>query len=326
MRIARRQFLFQLGTAAALAAAAPAAGAQEYPKQPVRILVGFPAGGTTDIVARLIAHWLSERLSQRFIVENRSGANASLALEALVRAPADGYTLGTLSSSSVLTSILHQQPDFDLQGELALIAALNSSPLVLEVHPAVPINTVPELISYAKTNPGRISVGSFGIGSTSHVAGELFKMMAGIHMLHVPYRGSAPMITDLIGGQIQAAFDNLPASIEHLRTGKLRALAVTGAARSEALPQVPTVSEFLTGYEAIAFVGLGAPKQTPADVVLTLNREINAGLANSLIRSRFAQLGTAPLAFSPAEFEKFIQDETEKWRKVIQAAKLSGAN
>jgi tripartite-type tricarboxylate transporter receptor subunit TctC len=243
-----------------------------------------------------------------------------LAVEAVFRAPADGYTLGTIGMSNVLNATLYRKLNFDLNRDLAMIAGLIISPLVLEVHPAVPANSVPELISYAKANPGRISVASFGTGSISHVAGELFKMTAGIEMLHVPYRGSAPMVIDLLGGQVQAAFDNLPASIEHIRAGKLRALAVTTKTRSDALPQIPTLAEFLPGYDAAAFLGLCATRNTPADIILKLNNEINAGLSNPKIAARMAELGGAPLVLSPAQFSKLINEETEKWARVIQSA------
>jgi tripartite-type tricarboxylate transporter receptor subunit TctC len=322
MKLRRRQILHLAAAAAALAVTEPTAKAQSYPTRPVRILVGFPPGGTTDIVARLIAHWLSERLGRQFIIENRSGASTNLAVEAVIRAPADGYTLLTVGSSSLLNSTFYPQLNLDLNRDLAMVAGLNNSPLVLEVHPAVPANSVAELISYAKANPGRISMASYGAGSISHVAGELFKMVAGVDILHVPYRGSAAMLTDLLSGQVQAAFDNLPASIEHIRTGRLRALAVTTAARSEGLPHIPSLSEFLPGLEANAFLGIGAPKNTPAEIVLKLNQEINAGLSDPNMRARFAELGSAPLVLSPAEFGKLVQDETEKWAKVIRAAKI----
>ena len=239
MKLQRRQFLHLATSAAALVVAAPTAWAQAYPTRPVRLIVGFPPGGTTDIVSRLIAQWLSERLGQQFIIENRPGANTNLAFEAVARAPADGYTLGTVGPSNAINVTLYQQINVDVNRSLAMVAGLNNSPLVLEVHPTVPVNSVPEFISYAKANPTRINMASFGTGSISHVAGELFKTAAGVDLLHVPYRGSAPMLIDLLGGQVLAAFDNLPASIEHIKAGKLRALAVTTAARSEALPQIP---------------------------------------------------------------------------------------
>lgn len=286
------------------------------------MMVGFAAGGTTDIVARLIGQWLSERLGQQFVIENRPGANTNLAVEAVARSPADGYTLGTVGISNAINSTLYPQFNFDPNRDLAMVAGLNNSPLVVVVHPTVPVNTVPEFISYAKANPGRISMASFGTGSISHVAGELFRIAAGIEMLHVPYRGSAPMLIDLLGGQVQTAFDNLSASIEHIRSGKLRALAVTTATRSDALPQVPSLADYLPGYEASAFFGIGAPKSTPAEVVLKLNEEINAGLADPKIKARLAELGGAALVFSPAEFSRFIANETEKWAKVVREAKI----
>jgi tripartite-type tricarboxylate transporter receptor subunit TctC len=298
------------------------ANAQAYPTRPVRLIVGFPAGGTADIVARLIAQWLSERLGQQFIVENRSGANSSIAIEAVVRAPADGYTLGIVGISNVLNATLYDKLNFDLSGDLAMIAGLNRSPLVLEVHPTVPVNTVPELIAHVKANPGKISMASYGTGSISHVASELFKRSAGLDMLHVPYRGSTPMLVDLLGGQVHAAFDNLPASVGHIRTGKLRALAVSTATRSEALPQIPSVGEFLPGYEATAFFGVGSAKNTSTEIVSKLNKEINAGLADPKIKARFAELGGAPLVLSSAEFGKLIAHETDKWAKVIRAANI----
>ena len=322
MKLQRRQFLHLAADAAAFSAVSSIACAQAYPARPVRLIVGFPPGGTTDMISRLIAQWLSERLSRQFIIENRPGANTNLAAEAVVRAPADGYTLGTVGLSSVLNSILYPQLNFDLTRDLAMVAGLNISPLVLEVHSAVPVNGVPEFIAYAKANPNRISMASFGTGSISHVAAELFKIAAGVDMVHVPYRGSEPMLIDLLSGRVQAAFDNLPASIEHIRVGKLRALAVTTATRSEALPHIPSLGEFLPGYEASAFLGVGAPRSTPAEIILKLNKEINAGLADPKISGRLAELGAAPLVLSPAEFSEFAVSETEKWAKVVRKAKI----
>ena len=323
MELRRRQFLRLATAAAALAVAAPTAKAQNYPTRPVRIVVGFPAGGTTDIVARLIGQWLSERLGQQFVIENRPGANTNIATDAVARAPADGYTLLAVGSTTTINATLYEKLSFNLQRDLAMVAGFNNSPLVLEVHPALPANSVLELISYARANPGRLNMASYGSGSLSHVAGELFKMAAGVDMLHVPYRGSAPMLTDLLGGQVQVAFDNLPASIEHIRAGKLRALAVTTATRSEALPDIPSLGEFLPGYDANAFIGLAAPRSTPAEIVIKLNREINAGLLDPNVKARLAELGSAPLVLSPAEFSRLVQDETEKWAKVIRAAKIT---
>jgi tripartite-type tricarboxylate transporter receptor subunit TctC len=320
--VGRRRFLHLAAAAAAFAVAAPTARAQNYPTRPVRIVVGFAAGGTTDIVARLIGQRLSERLGQQFIIENRPGASTNVATEAVARAPADGYTLLAIGSTSTINATLHDKLSFNLNRDFAMVAGLNRSPLVLEVHPAVPVNTVPEFIAYAKTNPGKISMASFGAGSISHVAGEMFKVVAGVDMIHVPYNGSGPMLIDLLGGQVQAAFDNLPASVGHIRAGKLRALAITGAMRSEALPNVPMLADFLPGYEVSAFVGIGVPKNTPDEIIDKLNKEINLGLADPNIKARYAELGSAPLVLSPSEFSKLVADETEKWAKVIRAAKI----
>ena len=322
MTLQRRRFLRLAANAAAFSVVSRNAWAQAYPTRPVRLIVGFPAGGTTDVVARLLGQWLSERLGQPFIIDNRPGANTNLAFEAVARAPADGYTLGTVGPSTAINATLYQQLNVDVARGLVMVAGLNNSPLVLEVHPAVPVNSVPEFIAYAKANSAKINLASFGAGSISHVAVELFKMAAGLDAVHVPYRGSAPMLTDLLGGQVQAAFDNLPASIEHLKAGKLRALAVSTATRSEVLPQIPSLGEFLPGYEASAFLGVGAPKSTPAEIVIKLNKEINAGLADPRIKARLAELGGAPFVLSHAELGKFMDDETEKWAKVIRTAKI----
>jgi tripartite-type tricarboxylate transporter receptor subunit TctC len=322
MKLPRRQFLYLAAGAAALPAMSRLARAQTYPSRPVRIIVGWPAGGTTDIATRLMGQWLSERLGQPFVIENRPGAASNIGTEAVVRAPADGYTLLAVTATNTVNATLYDKLNFSLNRDIATIAGILRSPLVLEVHPAVPVNTVPEFIAYAKANSGKIGMASFGTGTTSHVAGELFKMTAGIHMLHVPYRGSAPMVTDLLGGQVQVAFDNLPASIEHIRAGKLRPLAVTTATRSEALPNIPTMSEFLPGYEASAWIAVGVPSGTPAEIVNKLNKEINAGLADPKIRARIADIGGTVLAGSAAEVGKLIAEETEKWAKVIRAANI----
>jgi tripartite-type tricarboxylate transporter receptor subunit TctC len=295
---------------------------QTYPARPVRIIVGFAAGGTQDIVARLIGQSLSERLGQQFIIENRPGANSTLAIEAVVRAPADGYTLGVVGIANVLNATLYEKLSFDLRSDLAMVAGLNSSPLVLEVHPALQVRTVPEFIALAKANPGKITMASYGAGSISHVAAELFNVAAGINTLHVPYRGSGPMLTDLLGGQVRAAFDNLPASIEHIKADRLRALAVTTAARSKTLPHVPSLGEQLSGYEASAFFGIGAPKATPTAVINKLNEAVNASLVDPKMVGRFAELGGAPLVLSQAAFEKLIVDEADKWARVIRAANI----
>jgi tripartite-type tricarboxylate transporter receptor subunit TctC len=322
MTLARRKFLHLAAAAAALPIVPNIAWAQAYPARPVRILVGFAAGGTQDIVARLVAQSLSERLGQQFILENRPGANSNLAMEALVRAPADGYTLGVPGIANVLNASLYEKLSFDVRSDLAMVAGLSSSPLVLEVHPSLPVMTVPEFIASAKANPGKITLASYGVGSISHVAAELFKAATGINTLHVPYRGSAPMLIDLVGGQVGAAFDNLPASVEHIKAGRLRALAVTTARRSEALPHIPSLGELLPGYEASAFFGIAAPKNTSAAVIGRLNEAINASLADPKLVGRLAELGGAPLILSSAEFGKMIVDETDKWGKVIRAANI----
>ena len=322
MALPRRQFLQLAAGIAALPAASRIAGAQGYPARPVRIIVGFSAGGTQDIVARLIGQNLSERLGQQFIVENRPGSNSNLAIETVVRAPADGYTLGVVGIANVLNATLYERLSFDLRHDLAMVAGLNASPLVLEIHPALPVSSVAEFIAHAKSNPGKITMASYGAGSISHVAAELFKTATGINTLHVPYRGSAPMLTDLLGGQVAAAFDNLPASVGHIRAGKLRALAVTTATRSGALPQLPSLGELLPGYDASAFFGIGAPKDTPVAIINRLNEAINASLADPKMAARLAELGGAPLILSSAAFGKLIGDETDKWGKVIRAANI----
>jgi tripartite-type tricarboxylate transporter receptor subunit TctC len=322
MTLPRRRFLQLAAGAAALPAASRMAGAQGYPARPVRILVGFAAGGTQDIVARLIAQSLSDRLGQQFIVENRPGANSNLAIETVVRAPADGYTLGVVGIANVLNATLYDKLSFNLRDDLAMVAGLNGSPLVLEVHPSLPVSSVAAFIAHAKSNPGKITMASYGAGSISHVAAELFKTATGINTLHVPYRGSTPMLTDLLGGQVSAAFDNLPASVEHIRAGRLRALAVTTATRSGALPHLPSLGELLPGYEASAFFGIAAPKNTPVAAINKLNDAINASLADPKMTGRLTELGGAPLALSPATFGKMIADETDKWDKVIRSANI----
>jgi tripartite-type tricarboxylate transporter receptor subunit TctC len=322
MKFQRRQLLHLAAAAAVLAVGTPTTWAQAYPTRPVRIVVGFAAGGTTDIVARLMAQRLSERLGQQFIIENRPGASTNVATEAVARAPADGYTLLAVGSTSAINATLHDKLSFNLNRDFAMVAGLNRSPLVLEAHPAVPVNTVPDLVAYAKANPGKISMASFGAGSISHVAGEMFKMATGVDMTHVPYGGSGPMLIDLLSGQVQVAFDNLPASIEHIRAGKLRALGIASATRSEVLPNIPTLADFLPGYEASAFIGIAAPRNTPDTIVDKLNKEINLGLADPNIKARLAELGSEPLILSLAEFSKLVADETEKYGTVVRAAKI----
>jgi tripartite-type tricarboxylate transporter receptor subunit TctC len=320
MKLPRRNFLHLAAGAAALPAVSRFASAQVYPSRPVRLLVGFAAGGGVDIVARLIGQWLSERLGQQFIIENRPGAGTNIATEAVVRAPADGYTLLLVNVANAVNATLYDNLSFNFIRDVAPVAGIMVVPNVMVVHPSVPAKTVPEFIAYAKANLGKINMGSGGIGGPSHVAGELFKMMAGVDLVHVPYRGVAPALTDLIGGQVQVIFSTMTGSIEYIRTGKLRALAVTTAMRAEALPDIPTVGEFVPGYEASAWYGLGAPKNTPAEIVAKLNKEINAGLADPKLRARLADLGGTVLAGSPADFSKLIAEETDKWAKVIKSA------
>ena len=322
MELARRRFLRLAAGAAALPAVPRLAFAQAYPARPVRIIVGFSAGGTTDIAARVIAQWLSQRLGQQFIVENRPGAAANIATEAVVRSPADGYTLLAATSTNTVNSALYENLSFNFIRDITMVAGIVRSPLVLEVHPAVPAQTVPEFIAYVKANPGSISMASFGTGSVSHLTGELFKIAAGIEMIHVPYRGSAPMVTDLLGGQVRAAFDNLPASIEHIRAGELRALAVTTKTRSQALPGIPAMDEFLQGFETSAWAGIGAPKKTPPEIIDKLNKEINAGLADAAVRDRLANLGGMVFAGSPGDLAKFVMEQTEERARIVRAANI----
>src|SRR5262245_13268117 len=322
MKLPRRQFLHLAAGAAALPALSRIAQAQAYPTRPVRIIVGFPPGGSADIVTRLMGQWLSERFGQPFVIENRPGAAGNIAIEAVVRAPPDGYTLTLVVATNAINATLYDKLNFNLIRDIAPVAGGSRSPLVLVVNPAVPVNSVPEFIAHIKANPGKVSLASYGTGTISHLAGELFKRMAGVDILHVPYRGSSPMLTDLLAGQVQAAFDNMPASIGHIRSNKLRALAITTAERSEALPNIPTVSDFLPGFEASAWGGFGLPKNTPVEIVDKLNKEINAGLADPKIKARLADLGVTALAGSPADFGRLIADETEKWGNVIRAANI----
>lgn len=314
----RRQILRgACGIAAALGVPRQAA-AVAYPTRPVRFVVGFPAGGTADLVGRLLCHWLSERLGQSFFVENRPGAATNIAVQALAKAAPDGYTLGSIGVSNAINATLYRALSFDFQQDIAAVAGLVNFPLVIEVNPAVPASTIAELIAHAKSNPGRLSLGSFGTGTISHLAGDLLKAKAGIEVLHVPYRGAAPMLTDLLAGQIHAAVDSLPSSLPHIQQETLRALAVTTQTRIAALPDVPTVGETFPGYEAIAWTGVGAPRNTPAEVIGLLNREVNAGLSNALMRTRLAELGATPMAFGPGRFAEFIAGETEKWGQVVR--------
>ena len=318
----RRQFLHLAAGAAALSTVPRFAQAQAYPTRPVRIIVGFPPGGGADITARLIGQCLSERLGQQFIIDNRPGAATNIATEAVVRAAADGYTLLLVHSSNAMNATLYEKLNFNFIRDIAPAASIIVVPNVMVVHPSVPAKTVPEFIAYAKANPGKINFASGGIGGPSHLAGELFKAMAGVNLVHVPYRGGGPAINDLLGGQVQVYFASTPASIEYIKAGTLRALAVASATRSETLPDIPTVGEFVPGYEAPTWYGLGAPKNTPAEIVEKLNKEINAGLADPKLRARLADLGGDVLALSPADFGKLIAEETEKWAKVIRSANI----
>jgi tripartite-type tricarboxylate transporter receptor subunit TctC len=322
MRFPRRHFL-QLAAGAAVVPAMPRfARAQAYPSRPVRWIVGFAAGGPQDIVARLLAQHLSERLGQQFVIENRSGAGGNIGTETVVRAPADGYTMLMIGPSATINATLYDNLSFVFLRDIAPVAAIMRTSNVMEVHPSLPVKTVPEFIAYAKANPGKINYASAGSGTSQHMAGELFKMMAGVEMVHVPYRGAAPALTDLLAGQVQIMFDNMTSSVEHVRAGRLRGLAVTTAARSEALPDLPIVSDFVPGYEASGIYGIGVPKETPPDIVDKLNREINAALADPKIKARLADFGGLILPGTSADFAKALAEEVEKWGKVV---KFSGA-
>ena len=322
MKLPRRQFLHLAVGATASPAASRIARAQAYPTRPVRIIVAVAAGSAMDILARLVSQWLSERLGQQFVIENRPGGGNNIGTEAAVRAPADGYTLLMVNTVNAINATLYEKLNYNFIRDIAPVASIARAPFVMEVHPSVPAKTVPEFIAYAKANPGKINMASAGNGSGAHVSGELFKMLTGVEMLHVPYRGAAPALTDLLGGQVQVMFADMPSSIEYVRTGKLVALAVTTATRSEALPQLPSVSEFVPGFEASAWWGVGAPRNTPPEIVGVLNKEINVALADAKIKARLAELGGTAIAGSPTDFGKLVADETEKWAKVV---KFSGA-
>jgi tripartite-type tricarboxylate transporter receptor subunit TctC len=322
MKLPRRQFLPLAAGAAALPAVPRLAWGQAYPARPVRLIAPFAPGGASDILARLIGQWLSERLGQPFVIENRPGAGSNIGTEAVVHAAPDGYTLGLFGAPSAINATLYDKLNFNFVRDIAPVAGIIRGPYVIVVNPSVPAKTVPELIAYAKANPRKLNMASPGTGTGPHIAGELFKMMAGVDMVHVPYRGTGPSLTNLIGGQVQVTFEATPASIGYIRAGTLRALAVTTTRRSEALPDIPTVAEFVPGYEASAWFGVGAPKATPAEIVEKLNKEINAGLADPKIEARLATLGGDVLALSPADFGKLIADETEKWGKVIRALNI----
>jgi tripartite-type tricarboxylate transporter receptor subunit TctC len=323
MRLPRRQLLQLAGGAAALTAMPRLASAQRYPSRPVRIIVPVPPGGALDIIARLVGQRLSEQMGQPFVIENRPGGGTNIGIEAAVRAPADGYTLLLIPGSVPVNVTLQRKLNFNFMRDIVPIAMLSSIPLVMVVSLSVPAKTVPEFIAHAKAHAGEITMASGGLGSTSHVGGELFKLSTGVDMLIVPYRGGAPALTDIIGGQVQVYFSYLPESIESVRTGKVRALAVTTATRSAALPELPTVSDFVPGFEASSWQGIGAPRNTPAEIVTRLNREVNAALADPVIKARLADLGSTPRPMSPQAFETFIGAEIEKWAKVIRAAKIT---
>ena len=322
MKLPRRQFLHLAAGAAALPAVSRIAKAQAYPSRPVRIVVGFPPGGGADITARLIGQWISERLGQPFIIDNRPGAGSNIATEAVVRAPADGYTLLLVGTFNAVNATLYDKLNFNFIRDIAPVATMYYVPNVMVVHPSFPAKTILEFIAYSKSNPGKVNMGSGTPGATMHMSGELFKIMAGIDTVHVFYRGAGPTLTDLLAGQVQVSFPTMPASIEHIRAGRLRALAVTTATRSDALPDIPTVGEFLPGYEASFWYGIGAPRNTPVEVIEKLNKEINASLADPKMKARLAEFGGTPLVGSPAEFGKLIAGDTEKWGKVIRAANI----
>ncbi len=311
-----------IGLVLAGPAGIPPAAALDYPTRPVHWVVGYPAGGTTDILARLVGQYLSEKLGQQFVIDNRAGAGNNIGTELVANAPPDGYTLLLVNPANGINATLYDKLPFNFIRDIAPVAGIIRVPNVMEVNPGVPAKTVAEFVAYAKANPGKVNMASSGNGTSVHVSGELFKMMTGITMLHVPYRGAAPALTDLMGGQVQVMFDNLPSSIEYIRAGKLRALGVTTASRSEALPGVPAVGEAVPGYEASAWFGIGVPKGTPAEIIDKLNATVNAGLADPKLKARLADLGGAPMIGTPADFGKVIAEETEKWAKVV---KFSGA-
>jgi tripartite-type tricarboxylate transporter receptor subunit TctC len=322
MKLPRRNFLHLAASAAALPAMSRVAMAQAYPTRPVRIVVGYPPGGAADISGRLIGQFLSERLRQPFVIENRPGAGGNIGTEVVVRAPPDGYTLLIVNIPHTINATLYDNLNFNFLRDIAAVAMIYRQPLVLEVNPAVPAKTVGELIALAKGNPGKVNMASAGIGTPQHLAGELFKSMAGVDLVHVPYRGGAPALTDMIGGQVQVMFDTLNSSIEHIKAGRLRALAVTTAIPSEALPNIPPIADFLPGYELTSWSGVGAPKKTPREIIEKLNKDINAVLADPTAKDRFDQLGATVTPLSPAAFDEFIAEETSKWGKVIRAANI----
>ncbi len=320
MKLTRRQFLHLAAGAASLPAVSRVARAQAYPARPVRLLIGFAPGGTQDVVGRLLGQWLTERLGQQVIIENRPGAASNIAAEAAIRSPPDGYTLFMIGPNNAINASVYDKLRFDIVRDSAPVAGILRVPNVMEVNPAVPVTSVPEFIAYAKANPGKINFASGGVGTSVHVSGELFKMMTGVNIQHVTYRGAGPALTDLLAGQVHLMFDNLPSSVEHIRAGKLRALAVTTTARSDALPDIPTVDQFVPGYEASAFFGIIAPRNTPPEVIGRLNMEINSILADPKAKARLADMGGTMLPGPPANFGRLLASETEKWAKVVKFA------
>ena len=320
MKLPRRKFLHLAAGAAALPALSRIAGAQAYPSRPVRLIVPAPAGGGYDLTARLISQVLSERLGAPFIVDNRPGAGTNIGTETVVHAPPDGYTLLLVAAANAINATLYEKLNFNFIRDIAPVATIAGAPNVMVVHPSVSARTVPEFIAHAKANAGKLNMASAGNGTTPHLAGELFKMLTGVDMVHVPYRGGGPALTDLLGGQVQVYFGPMPPSIEHIRSGKLRALGVTSARRSQALPDIPSVSDFVPGYEASQWHGIGVPKNTPSEIIDKLNKEINAGLGDLKMKARLADLGGTPLVGSPADFSRLIAEDTEKWAKVIKFA------
>jgi tripartite-type tricarboxylate transporter receptor subunit TctC len=320
MKFRRRQFLRLAAGAAVLPAVSNIAKAQAYPTRPVRLVIGYTPGGSADLTARLMGQWLSEKLGQPFVIENRPGGGTNIATEAVIRAAPDGYTLLLVAPANAINATLYDKLNFSFLQEIEPIAGIIRFPNVVVVNPSVPVNTIPELIAYAKANPGKLNMASSGNGSTIHMSGELFKMLTGINMVHVPYRGGAPALTDMLSGQVQVMFDNIPTCAEHVKSGKLRGLAVTSTARSEVLPDLPTVADFLPGYEASAWYGLAAPKGTPREIVETLNKAVNAVLTDPVAKKRFAEVGAILLPGSAADFGKLLADETEKWGKVVKFA------
>lgn len=323
MKLFRGELLHVAASTVPLVTMSRFAFGQAFPSRPVRLISGYAAGGVNDILARLMGQWLSERLGQAFVVENKPGAGSNIATEVVVHAPPDGYSLLLVGGANAINATLYENLNFDFMRDIAPVAGIGCASNVLVVNPSFPAKTIPEFIAYAKANPGKITMASAGIGSPQHISGELFKMMTGVDMVHIPYRGGAPALADLISGQVQVYFASTVSSIEYIKTGKLRPLGVTSATRSEILPDVPPIGDFVPGYEASGWFGIGAPRNTPAAIVETLNREVNAGLSDAKLRARFAELGVTPIAFSPAEFGKLLAEETEKWGNVVRFASIA---